>query len=92
MEQRIELSATTGWSRRDVLAATLLFLATAAFVLWQNSRLAIIWDLSYLLDSSARMALGQHPYRDFPFVHPPLTFLLQAAILVAAKPQRMRRQ
>ena len=81
MEQRIELSATTGWSRRDVLAATLLFLATAAFVLWQNSRLAIIWDLSYLLDSSARMALGQHPYRDFPFVHPPLTFLLQAAIL-----------
>jgi hypothetical protein len=81
MEQRIELSATTGWSRRDALAATLLFLATAAFVLWQNSRLAIIWDLSYLLDSSARMALGQHPYRDFPFVHPPLTFLLQAAIL-----------
>ena len=81
MSQSTDLTTATGWSRRDVLAATLLFLATAAFVLWQNSRLAIIWDLSYLLDSSARMALGQVPYRDFPFVHPPLTFLLQAAIL-----------
>jgi hypothetical protein len=69
------------WSLRDWLTATSLFLATAGFVLWQNSRLAIVWDLSYLLDSCQRIALGQHPYRDFPFVHPPLTFLLQAAIL-----------
>jgi hypothetical protein len=69
------------WTLRDWLASSALFLATAAFVLWQNSRLAILWDLSYLLDSSQRIALGQHPYRDFPFVHPPLTFLLQAAIL-----------
>ncbi len=27
------------------------------------------------------MALGQMPYRDFPFVHPPITFLIQAAIM-----------
>jgi hypothetical protein len=59
----------------------LLFLATAIFVLWQNSQVAVLWDLSYLLDTSYRIALGQVPYRDFPLVHPPLTFLVQAAIM-----------
>ena len=34
-----------------------------------------------MLDSAARIAAGQMPYRDFPFVHPPLTFLVQAAII-----------
>jgi acyl dehydratase len=58
-----------------------LFAATAGVVLWQNSRLTVLWDLSYILDSSWRMALGQMPYRDFPFVHPPVTFLIQAAIM-----------
>jgi hypothetical protein len=67
--------------RRDICAATLLFLATAGFILWQNTQIAILWDLSYLLDTSWRIALGQVPYRDFPLVHPPLTFLIQAAIM-----------
>lgn len=61
-----------------------LFAATAALVLWQNSRLTVLWDLSYVLDSSWRMALGQMPYRDFPFVHAPITFLIQAAIMKLA--------
>jgi len=78
-DPRLQLSSP--WTRRDWLAATALFLTTAGFVLWQNARVAVTWDLSYLLDSSQRLALGQVPYRDFPFVHPPLTFLLQAAIL-----------
>jgi len=73
--------ARKNWSYRDFLAATALFLATAGFVLWQNSQIAILWDLSYLLDTSWRVALGQIPYRDFPLVHPPLTFLIQAAIM-----------
>ena len=72
------------WTRRDFLAAAMLFVATAAFVLWQNSQIAILWDLSYLLDTSWRIALGQIPYRDFPLVHPPLTFLVQAAIMRVA--------
>jgi hypothetical protein len=59
----------------------LLFVATAAFVLWQNSQIAVLWDLSYLLDTSWRIALGQTPYRNFPLVHPPLTFLIQALIM-----------
>src|SRR5258707_12788683 len=63
-----------------VLAAV-LFVATALVVVWQNAHVAVLWDLSYVLDNSYRIALGQIPYRDFPFAHPPLTFLVQAAII-----------
>lgn len=66
---------------RDLLAGLALFGATAATILWQNAHLCVLWDFSYVLDSAARMALGQVPYRDFPFVHPPMPFLIQAAIL-----------
>jgi hypothetical protein len=66
---------------RDTFTAAALFLATAAFTLWQNARVAVLWDISYLLDSSYRITLGQIPYRDFPFAHAPLTFLLHAAII-----------
>jgi hypothetical protein len=69
------------WRRRDSIAAALLFLGTAGTVLWQNAHVAVLWDFSYVLDSAARMADGQMPYRDFPFSHGPLTFLIQAAIL-----------
>jgi hypothetical protein len=69
------------WSLRDSLAAAALFLASAAVVLWQNAHLAVLWDASYTLDTSFRIALGQMPYRDFPLVHSPLTFLIQAAIM-----------
>ena len=58
-----------------------LFLATAAVVVWQNSRLAVLWDLSYILENANRMSLGDVPYRDFPFPYPPLTFLVQAALI-----------
>lgn len=58
-----------------------LFVASAAVTLWQNAHVAVLWDLSYLLDSSQRLALGQTPYRDFPFAHAPLTFLIQAALI-----------
>ena len=66
---------------RDSLAAAALLLAAAAVVLWQNAHLCVLWDASYTLDTSFRIALGQMPYRDFPLVHSPLTFLLQAAIM-----------
>jgi hypothetical protein len=62
-------------------AALFLFSVTAAVVVWQNSRLAVLWDLSYVLENSYRISLGDVPYRDFPFVHAPLTFLIQAAII-----------
>ncbi len=69
------------WRLRDWIAAAGLFLGTAAMVLWQDAHLVVLWDLSYTLDSSVRFSLGQTPYRDFPFVHAPLTFLIQAAII-----------
>jgi len=75
------MPTTPAWRLRDSIAATGLFLATAAFTLWQNARVAVLWDLTYLLDSSWRISLGQVPYRDFPFAHAPLTFLLHAAII-----------
>src|SRR5712691_481481 len=65
----------------DWTAALFLFSATAAVVVWQNSRLGVLWDLSYVLDSSYRISLGDLPYRDFPFPHAPLTFLIQAALI-----------
>jgi hypothetical protein len=65
----------------NLLAALFLFLATALVVIWQNSRLAVLWDLSYTLENSYRISLGDLPYRDFPFAHAPLTFLIQAAII-----------
>jgi hypothetical protein len=65
----------------DRLAALFLFLATALVVVWQNSRLAVLWDLSYTLENSYRISLGDIPYRDFPFAHAPLTFLIQAALI-----------
>jgi hypothetical protein len=69
------------WTLRDWIAAAALFAATAGVVLWQNAHRTVLWDLSYILDSAARIAAGQIPYRDFPFVHTPGTFLVQAAIL-----------
>ena len=72
---------TPRFAVRDWTAGLALFLATACVVLWQNAHVAILWDTGYVLDFAARFALGQIPYRDFPFVHPPLTFVVQAAII-----------
>jgi len=69
------------WGLRDSVAAAALFAASAAVVLAQNVHLTILWDASYTLDTSLRIALGQMPYRDFPLAHAPLTFLIQAAII-----------
>jgi hypothetical protein len=69
------------WNMRDLIAASALFLASAAVVLWQNAHLAVLWDTSYILDTAFRISLGQTPYRDFPLAHAPLTFLVQAALI-----------
>lgn len=65
----------------DWLPGALLFFATAGVVFWQNFRLGILWDLSYILETSHRISLGDVPYRDFPIPFPPLTFLTQAALI-----------
>ncbi len=73
--------APPAWRHTDWLAAALLFCGTAAVVLWQNSRLGILWDLSYILETAQRIAAGDIPYRDFPLPFAPLTFLAQAAVI-----------
>ena len=69
------------WQNRDTIAAVALFLATAAFTLWQNTRIAVLWDISYSLDTAYRLTLHQALYKELPFAHAPLTFFLQAAII-----------
>jgi hypothetical protein len=76
-----ETEAGGRWALRDSLAAVALFAATAGVILWQNAHIVVLWDLSYVLDTAARIAAGQMPYRDFPLVHSPLTFVVQAAIM-----------
>src|SRR5436309_2110793 len=56
------------------IAGFSLFAATAGIVIWQSSRLAVLWDLSYVLENASRISLGDMPYRDFPFPYAPLTF------------------
>ncbi len=63
------------------VGAAIVALAAGAFVFWQNTRVAVLWDLGYLLDTAWRITLGQMPYRDFPFAHAPLTFLTQAVLI-----------
>jgi hypothetical protein len=65
----------------DIAAAAFLLLATAAIVVWENSRLSVLWDLSYILESSFRISLGDVPYRDFVLPYAPLTFLTQAVLI-----------
>jgi hypothetical protein len=84
----VKLSDLFSDSRRQFalgwIAALFLFLASLLVVVWQNSRLGVLWDLSYILENSYRISLGDVPYRDFPFVHAPLTFLIQAALIKLA--------
>lgn len=69
------------WRTRDWFAALALYAITAGVVLWQNARVAVLWDVSYILENATRISQGQLPYRDFPFPYAPLTFLTQAAII-----------
>ena len=75
------LTVDPRWALRDWLAAAALFAATAGVVLWQCAHVAVLFDISYILNTAERIALGQAPYRDFPLAHAPLTFYLQAAIV-----------
>src|SRR5262249_28586051 len=63
------------------LADAFLFCATAAVVLWQNSRITVLYDLSGVIEPAYRMSLGDRPYADFPFPYAPLTFWIQSEII-----------
>src|SRR5947207_3174692 len=81
----LKVSRLSSPQRRNFLLGWLpgffLFATTAAIVIWQNSRLAVLWDISYILENATRISLGNIPYRDFPFPYAPLTFLIQTALI-----------
>jgi hypothetical protein len=74
-------SPDSRFTLRDWVAGAALFAATAGVVLWQNAHVAVLFDLSYILNTAERIAARQIPYRDFALPHAPLTFLIQAAII-----------
>lgn len=78
-----ETADAKSWPGWDWVTGCFLFFGTAGVVLWQNSRLAVLWDLSYVLENSYRISLGDFPYRDFPFPYAPLTFLTQSMLIRA---------
>ncbi len=65
----------------DLVAGLVLFGGTAWVVWWQNTRLAVLYDVSGILENAMRMSQGAVPYRDYPFPYAPLTFLAQAALI-----------
>jgi hypothetical protein len=68
-------------TRADLGVAAGLGALTSIVVLVQNARLTVLWDLSYILENATRIAMGDVPYRDFPFPYAPLTFVFQALII-----------
>lgn len=74
-----EITSKAG--RLDCIVAALIGIGSAAIVLWQNARLTVLWDLSYILENASRIAAGDVPYRDFPFPYAPLTFAVQALLI-----------
>ncbi len=73
-------------SRSPVLIPVLLFAASAAFTFWRNTQVAVLVDLSYILNIATRIAAGDVPYAEFPLAQAPLTFLTQAVLIKAFGP------
>ena len=68
------------------LVPSLLFAASAAFVFWRNTQVAVLVDLSYILNIATRIAAGDMPYAQFPLAQAPLAFVTQAILIKAFGP------
>jgi hypothetical protein len=67
--------------RSALLVPLFLFAATAAFTFWRNTQVAVLVDISYILNIATRIASGDVPYQQFPLAQAPLTFLVQALLI-----------
>ncbi len=63
------------------LPPAIFFAVSAAVVVWQNSRIAVLMDIAYVLEHAWRISAGDIPYRDFPLPHAPGTFLIQSLLI-----------
>ena len=55
------------WALRDWIAAAALFAATAAVVLWQNAHVAVLFDLSYMLNTASASPSARCPIATSPW-------------------------
>ena len=67
--------------RSSPVVPVFLFAASAAFTFWRNTQVAVLVDISYILNIATRIAAGDVPYAQFPLAQAPLTFLLQAVLI-----------
>jgi hypothetical protein len=72
--------------RSSPLVPVLLFAASAAFIVWRNTQVAVLVDISYILNIATRIAAGDLPYAQFPLAQAPLAFVMQAALIKAFGP------
>ena len=72
--------------RSHVLVPAFLFAASATFTFWRTTQVAVLVDLSYILNIATRIAAGDVPYAQFPLAQAPLTFLTQAVLIKAFGP------
>ena len=70
----------------ETMPAIALFCVAAGVAFWQSSRVTVLWDLTYVLEIAHRIAGGGVPYKEFVVPQPPLTFLIQAAIVRFMEP------
>lgn len=61
--------------------AVLFFIGSATFVWWRTTQVAVLVDLSYIVNIAMAVARGDVPYRDFPLVNAPLEFVIQALLI-----------
>ncbi len=64
-----------------MIVVVLLACVSSAIVLFQSWRIAVLYDLSYIIEHAYRISWGDIPYKDFGIPHPPGTFLIQAFII-----------
>ena len=67
--------------RPSPVVPVFLFAASAAFTFWRNTQVAVLVDISYILNIATRIAAGDVPYAQFPLAQAPLTFLVQAVLI-----------
>ena len=72
--------------RSSVLVPALLFAVSAAFTFWRNTQVAVLVDISYVVNIATRIAAGDVPYAQFPLAQAPLAFLTQAVLIKAFGP------
>ncbi|QUW03139.1 hypothetical protein J8C06_01455 [Chloracidobacterium validum] len=63
------------------MAACLVAAGAGVVHQWQTTRIGVLGDYAYIMDTAWRIAQGEVMYRDFVLPHSPLTFHIQATLI-----------